>query len=49
MEELSITQRFAAYAVEHILSPADYAAYLPYFKAMLLDWMATIAVGSKEE
>ena len=49
MEELSITQRFAAYAVEHVLSPEDYVTYLPYFKAMLLDWMATIAVSREEE
>lgn len=49
MEELSITRRFAAYAVEHTISPEDYANYLPYFKANLLDWMATMAVGREEE
>ena len=49
MEELSITQRFAAYAVDHALSPEDYVAYLPYFKANLLDWMATMAAGREEE
>ena len=49
MEELSVTRRFAAYAVEHVLSAEEYATYLPYFKAMLLDWMATVAVGREEE
>ncbi len=49
MEELHITERFAAYGAEHRLSPRDYETYLPYFRASLLDWMATIAVGREED
>ena len=48
MEELHVTERLAAYAVGHRLSPKDYETYLPYFKACLLDWMATMAVGRDE-
>ncbi len=49
MEELHVTERLAAYAMNHRLSPKDYETYLPYFKACLLDWMATMAVGRDED